>query len=140
MQLSTLKAVVCPRCAGTAEPSPALSIDATDVEPQYAKEELVEGIITCSLCEQQYPIIAGVLVIVPSLASYFRSNYSSIIAQACACSTVSDGMIDYLIRRGFHTGRSDARDYYSSPRKVSTYINGGYDKLSGVMDLSLCLS
>lgn len=61
-------------------------------------DEMLEGIVRCSECSHEYPVIAGVLILVDSIETYLSRNNSEILA--VAASRVSARIVAYLERRG----------------------------------------
>ncbi len=107
---------ICPRCR--AAEREALPLILAHIE-RATEDEVEEGILHCPnpACVQEYPIIDGVPIIVPDVASFIASQIVQI--------TVGDGFgaaVESLV--GDATGGGSAYD--STRQHISTYAWDGY--------------
>lgn len=132
MNEQTVSDLVCPCCLSRNIACSPLELLTVPRQRRNQAGDLLEGLLHCRRCRTEYPIIAGVLVAVPAVASYLRLHFSSIVAQAAQVECMSEEMLSYLCSKGYQNGKLDCREYYDSPRKISTYLCGGYDSLKEV--------
>jgi len=130
MKLTTLQDLICPCCLERERIESPLSI-ASSIPVRTTGSgkapDIQEAILTCQRCESDYPVLAGVLILVPDVGAYMRKQFSSIISRCCLDGSISPQLLAYLLGRGYHLAKVEAREYYDAPRKLSTYICSHYD-------------
>jgi SAM-dependent methyltransferase/uncharacterized protein YbaR (Trm112 family) len=98
--------------------------------------EILEGIVRCQECGEEYPIICGILILVMDVKTYLAQNYSVILSSAAPYG-VTRHMIAYLESKGydFHdTGYKSS--VWTNTLGMSNYICAHYDNLSSIIDPS----
>lgn len=138
MRRTSLNDLVCPaNVSGSDAPSlcqSALSLEedaATGVSVTRAENdpgEVLEAIVRCQSCQETYPIIAGVLILVPDIKTYLAHSYSDILAAAAPC--ISAHMLSYLAGLGL-----DLQDVgfqgsiWHNAMGMDLYLSAHYDNL-----------
>ncbi len=146
MKLTTLEDVVCPNMVREQACTGDLRIaDVFNVRSASNNEELLEGILTCTECGAEYPVLCGVLVLLRDVASFFRERFWSITSTA-ALHGASRQILGYLEQKGYHLStRSYRQPDYDSPRWLEMFLCLHYDSLVSLLPqehpvLSLCQS
>ena len=109
-------------------------IVAIRADPSYEKD-ILEAVVTCTKCGTSYPVILGVLVLVPDIDAYIRNNYHylcrAIAEGAIRGQSASKEMIEFLEQRGGRTGRPAAVGEWDQdlPWVLSRYIQAHYGTL-----------
>lgn len=98
--------------------------------------EVLEAVITCKKCEECYPVIAGVLIAVPDVESYMRKQFGFIVSNCTLHGGISSHIIRYMLDRGYNLAKVESREYYDSPKKLSTYICSHYDNVAQLVPLN----
>ncbi len=77
MRAQSLADLRCPRC------SAALSPSEDQIELVFGRlDEIREGLLVCNSCEEHYPVIAGVAILVENPLTYLAMNYAAIVKEA----------------------------------------------------------
>jgi SAM-dependent methyltransferase/uncharacterized protein YbaR (Trm112 family) len=66
---------VCPVCRGEGESAPLL----VDTVVQGTEAELLEGVIRCSRCRREYPVLDGIPMLVPTIRHHVQHNAAAIL-------------------------------------------------------------
>jgi SAM-dependent methyltransferase len=130
MKLTTLEDLICPCCLDRHHTESPLSIASSlpiGMAGAGDMADVQEAILTCKMCECEYPVIAGVLIVVPDVAAYIRKQFGSIISRCSMAGGVTPQMLAYLLGKGYNLAKVESREYYDAPRKLSTYICSHYD-------------
>lgn len=136
MRESTLRDIICPYCVEQAAGEFALQLHerVPIVAVQLEQErELLEAVLVCARCQREFPILAGVLLAVPDVDSYLRRQYHALLGIVSEYGGVSADMQAYLRQKGYHLAKAENREYYDSPRKLSTYLCAHYDDLAALV-------
>lgn len=88
MQCSTIQYLACPQpgCEG------GLLADASS----QCANEIREGILTCSCCGAEYPVIMGIAILVPSVQRYLRCHWDEI--ERCESELGGNGQLSQAMR------------------------------------------
>ncbi len=106
MKVSYLKHLSCPtsrpkkmgRCGGK------LAIEAGEIPLRPAEDdidELLEGNVLCERCGAWYPVLGGVLMLVPKARLYLGARFSSLMAFAGLHACLSDEARQWLLDQNF---------------------------------------
>ena len=97
--------------------------------------ETIEGILVCQSCGAEYPIIAGVLMLVGDIKTYLAQHASEIVR--LGASSISAPMMAYLQHVGanLHESGSPRSDWVNA-LGISLYISAHYDQLASLVDPS----
>ncbi|MEW5733578.1 MAG: methyltransferase domain-containing protein [Thermodesulfobacteriota bacterium] len=136
MFLKTIQDVVCPSFRGGGPCSGALELDRR-LAPEVSGAEngdVREGLLRCTICGKEYPVICGVLILVGNIDSYLAQNYTGILGLG-AEEGIGRRMIDYLKGRG-----SDLKDasysgclWDNSTAGTNLYLSVHYDRISDLV-------
>jgi len=95
------------------------------------KDETKEGVIRCRKCNSKYPIICGVLILVPQIQNYLATRLSEIVTVAMTSGDgISDQMVGWLMHQGYDlidTGYQSGE--WSNEGGMGRYISAHYDNL-----------
>ena len=133
MRVSYLKHLSCPtsrpkrmgRCGGK------LTIEAGEIPLRPAEDdldELLEGNVVCEGCGAWYPVLGGVLVLVPKPKLYLGARFSSMMAFAGLHAALSEDARRWLLDQHF--------DLYEVPKKQDTVDSNAalhYERVSDLM-------
>lgn len=132
MKLHSLEDLVCPNCLLQASHEVPLVVSSR-IPARFVTgiddEELLEAVLLCNSCGSEYPVIAGVLIVVPNVAAYIRKQFGSIISNCILYGGVSAELIRYMQDQSYNLAKVEYREYYDAPRKLSTYLCGHYDNI-----------
>jgi len=113
------------RCNGS------LCYDENFVYPS-GEDETKEGIVYCRKCHSKYPIISGVLILVPQIKNYLTTRLSEIITTAISEGDgISEMMVGWLRNQGYDlldTGYHSSE--WANAGGMGRYISAHYDDLS----------
>jgi SAM-dependent methyltransferase len=90
-------------------------------------DELHEGVLRCAECREEYPIVAGTAVVLPSVRSWLRAHYYYILAGASQAGGIGSGLMSWLEARDWHLGNRFAYDYYEENRWIGMFAGSHYD-------------
>lgn len=139
MNLEYLTRLVCPR-----QMSDGLRCDGhlyyDENFPNIRKEyELKEGIVCCAKCNSNYPVVCGVLILVPQVQNYVTTRFSEIITTAITEGDgISENMVDWLKKQGadlIDTGYHSSE--WSNAGGMGRYISAHYDDLALIVSEQL---
>lgn len=143
MREISLGDLVCPalhtgtRCKG------ALALSKEPLPAVYTRggspEEVTEGVVLCQNCGAEYPIIAGVLILIGHVKTYLAQHYSEIMS--IVASNVSAPMVSYLQKVGYDlhdTGFTSS--IWGNAKGMSLYISAHFDNLASILGPSHPLS
>ncbi len=94
---------------------------------QSSGKELQEGILTCQTCNQRYPVISGVAIVLNHVFSWLRANHYYIVSGAATVGGISEAMTDWLTEQGWHLSNRTADNYYETPRWINIFTATHYD-------------
>ncbi len=91
MRLESLEGLVCPSrnprpCHGT------LSLHKVLVLWEKDRKDLLEGVLACSRCPAQYPVLCGIAILHEDVPKYLRRNYPFIVGLCRSLGALSDPM------------------------------------------------
>jgi uncharacterized protein YbaR (Trm112 family) len=113
-----------PSCAGS------LQVDRKAVQPRFAAEpahELLEGFVRCENCRRDYPVVAGIAILVEDVKTYLSSHYALLLTCAVAEGVLGPDMLGYLRANGYDLIELNQREH--SYAHQSLYISSHYDDL-----------
>lgn len=93
-----------------------------------AADEILEGIARCALCEEEYPIISGVLILIDGVNRYLTRFWRAVISSAALHGTVSVDLTGWIEKR-----RPDAPGLPSADQHFDVNIPGSMDRLSDLV-------
>jgi len=131
---STLTDIVCPAEKGETHCHGHLSLaeDFPTLRAIDDESEIVEGLLRCTRCRAEYPILCSLAVLLPETLTWLRSNYSTILNVAVEQGiTISRSMLDYLHFNGAHIPPRETSDgwNYSAFNRISLYLCAHYDNV-----------
>lgn len=139
MKENLLFDLVCPAFIAGARCHGQLDFNKSPVPLAGAKNEhseVLEGIVECRSCGEEYPIICGVLILVNGIKTYLAQNYSDIMSVAVA-QGVSKAMIAYLQKGGYDLHDTGYQaTFWTNALGMSLYICAHYDKLANILEQS----
>jgi SAM-dependent methyltransferase/uncharacterized protein YbaR (Trm112 family) len=106
------------------------------------KDDALEGVLKCDVCSEWYPVIRGVLILLPNVTTYIRENYNNIcraiIENAVPDQPVPYQMIEFLVSHGGRDARSTTQDDWDQnlPRVLSRYIQAHYGDMTEGLEWS----
>jgi SAM-dependent methyltransferase len=135
----SLNDLVCPavregkRCYGQLEISESvIPLVHSDKSPS----EILEGIVRCLSCGEEYPIICGVLILVNDVKTYLARYYSEIMSAAALCD-ISKDMVAYLQKGGYDLHDMGFQNtFWTNTWGMSIYICAHYDDLANMVEHS----
>ncbi|RBP52872.1 class I SAM-dependent methyltransferase [Arenicella xantha] len=130
MKTSLINSIQCPKCESM------LTVDEAATKPVYreSNNELHEGILVCTSCAKQYPVICGIAILLANPNSWLRSNYSYIVEGAFNSGGISEPLRKYLDQHGWRMSASPANNYYELPRWVDIFLATHYDPVPAGSD------
>ena len=136
MRQTTVEDLICHRCVSISAAELPLSISALIPVLKRGEgetSEILEAILTCGVCRCEYPIVSGVLITVPDVSSYIKSQFSAIVSRCTLNGGISSDLLLYMCNKGYNLAKAECREYYDSTRKLSTYICNHYDDITQVV-------
>ena len=139
MKEHCLADLVCPALREKARCHGRLLLDERSVPSVHAEDdsaEILEGIVRCRHCGEEYPVISGVLILVGDIKTYVAQNYSVILSSAAPYG-VSRPMVAHLESKGYDlhdTGYKNS--VWTNALGMSNYICTHYDNLSSIIEPS----
>lgn len=100
------------------------------------KEDALEALLNCKECSRSYPIISGVLLLVPDINSYIEQNhhhiYRALVEGGLNAQVPSEEMINFLYRHGGRTANPSQPGAWDQdlPWVLSRYIQAHFGKMS----------
>ena len=132
MNVNALSDLVCPAAAERTGCNGHLELCTEFVQPLFQEDdqvEVLEALLRCQECQAEYPVICGVLILVPALKTYFAEHYSEIMS-AIPPRSISLPMLSYIQTRGYDLHDAGYTSYsWDSPIGLSNYISAHYDGL-----------
>jgi ubiquinone/menaquinone biosynthesis C-methylase UbiE/uncharacterized protein YbaR (Trm112 family) len=93
--------------------------------------EILEGLVRCETCHEEYPIIAGILILVNNIRTYLASEFSLITN--VAASSISRHMLDYIYERGYDLhDMGYQRSNWGNALGMELYISAHYDNVADI--------
>lgn len=134
-----LSDLVCPALIAGVRCQGHLGFSKSPVPLARAKNdhsEVLEGMVQCRSCGEEYPIICGVLILVNGIKTYLAQNYSNIMSVAVA-QDVSKAMIAYIQKGGYELHDTGYQaTFWTNALGMSLYICAYYDKLADMVEQS----
>lgn len=128
MRMELISTLTCPEsrqgspCGGPLRlaqtPRPELDAEGT---------ELREGVLHCPGCGAEYPVIAGIAILLPQVLGWLRANYYYLVAGAAQAGGIGAEMTAWLEARDWHLGNRLASNYYEENRWVNIFTSTHYD-------------
>lgn len=120
MKLSVLPLLACPRDSSGKPCGGALFASDTPVFPQLRSprdaDELLEGMLSCSQCGLEFPVLSGVAVLMPDAVGYLRKYYRSVKRDLDRYGSLSATGRSWLERR---CGREGGAEEYGADFRFS---------------------
>ena len=123
MIASTLKKLKCPAC------SEALGLEATRTQSHGGQEDILFGSLPCTGCDQVYPILAGVAVLVVDVESYLLHHVKG-ISRSVADEDLPDEYRDAMIETRSELETEHIEDDLESERVNALYLATHFLKAS----------
>ena len=123
MKTNLISKLSCPTCQNK------LMVSSVLVDPTYSqnKTELAEGLMQCTNCKKNYPVLNGVAIILPNTNSWLRNNYYYIAEGIFTAGSLSQPIKQYLDQQGWRMSSAPANNYYELPRWVDIFLSTHYD-------------
>jgi SAM-dependent methyltransferase/uncharacterized protein YbaR (Trm112 family) len=130
VNINVLDRLVCPQPSAGSQCGGFMLLSESAVKikiSRHQKDEILEGVLVCKKCDSTFPIICGVLLLIPELRSYLAEQYSNIVTATIPYGMSSE-MRDYLHATGAHLHSPGATfTSWDSPAGLSAYIGAHYD-------------
>lgn len=96
--------------------------------------ELREGLLECGGCGAQYPVIAGVAVLMEQPAAWLRQNYYYVASGAAAVGGIGKVPGNWLESHDWRMGNRHPENYYETERWLNIFASTHYDESPGGAD------
>ncbi len=138
MKTNTLELLRCVKGTNKGSCSGMLQVNNIAMPAVYAtgdSNELLEGLLQCQKCQTQYPVLAGVAIIVPQLLTHLRDNYATILQLTMDLGGIGARMRAWMSEKKIYWDRTKSSESqrYSGAARLNVYLGAHYD------DLSACL-
>lgn len=111
-----------------------------------SRDEIKEGVLTCSQCQEQYPVLLGIPILMPEIPKFLRANYYWLMGVCRFNGGLGPEMQAYLVAQILRDlekadeelfpgqeryGRAQASDFF---RRISSYLINHYDNLMDLVE------
>ena len=98
--------------------------------------EIVEGLLYCDTCKTEYPILCGLVILIPETNAYLRRSYSAVMQTAVENDLhLSRPMMTWLRERGadLDLGGPAGSRQEDSVRGLNNYLQAHFDRHSRLL-------